>query len=84
MYTSSEFDNVTRVYCARLWRMQQQADLLIIFGSHFLEEVRHSLPFRAAEAAGLKELHHILTRSMEHDVTCICNHTSLKSCRCDT
>jgi hypothetical protein len=65
-------------------RVQQQADLLIILGRDFLEEVRHSLPFRAAKAAGLKELHHILTRSMEHDVTYVCSHNSLKSCRCET
>ena len=44
--------------------------LLVILGGDLLQEVRHALPLWAAEATGLKEVHHILPGPMEHNAPC--------------
>lgn len=46
------------------------ANLLVVLGGDLLQEVRHALPLWAAEATGLKELHHILPGPMEYDAPC--------------
>ena len=47
------------------------ADLLILLGGDFLQEVRDRLALRHEEAQALEMAHHILSRAMKYHITCV-------------
>jgi hypothetical protein len=56
-----------------------QTDLLVLARGDLLQEICNALALRASETQGLKEVQHILSRTMVHQVTCMPHaHLSLR------